>query len=38
MVHSHALAPSDEELLGVVYDEELLPEEKREHLDQCGDC
>src|ERR1700687_5479076 len=38
MVHSHELAPSDEELLGVVYDEELLPEKKREHLDQCGDC
>src|ERR1700730_17567791 len=38
MDRSHALAPSDEELLGVVYDEEMLPDEKREHFEQCGVC
>ena len=34
----HALAPSDEELLGVAYDEEALSDEKREHLAQCTVC
>lgn len=34
----HALAPSDEELLSMAYDEGELPEEKREHLDQCEAC
>ncbi|HEY6541599.1 MAG TPA: hypothetical protein VIZ18_11700, partial [Ktedonobacteraceae bacterium] len=38
MDRSHTLAPSDEELLGVAYDEEVLPDEKREHLDQCNAC
>lgn len=38
MDRSHTLAPSDEELLGVAYDEEALPDEKREHLDQCEAC
>jgi hypothetical protein len=34
----HTLAPSDEELLSLAYDEEVLPEEKREHLEQCEIC
>lgn len=38
MDHSHTLAPTNEELLGVAYDEEVLPDEKREHLEQCEDC
>src|SRR5579863_6626954 len=38
MDRSHTLAPSDEELLGVAYEEEALPDAKREHLDQCEDC
>ena len=38
MDRSHTLAPSDEELLGVAYDEEMLPDEKREHLEQCEAC
>jgi hypothetical protein len=38
MDRSHTLAPSDEELLGVAYDEETLPDEKREHLEQCEVC
>ena len=38
MDRSHTLAPSDEELLGVAYDEELLPDEKREHLEHCEAC
>jgi hypothetical protein len=38
MDRSHTLAPSDEELLGVVYDEEILPDEKREHIEQCEVC
>ncbi len=38
MDRSHTLAPSDEELLGVAYDEEILPDEKREHLEHCEAC
>lgn len=34
----HTLAPTDEELLSLAYDEGALPEEKREHLDQCEIC
>ncbi len=34
----HTLAPSDEELLSVAYDEGILPEEKRVHLEQCELC
>ena len=38
MNHSHTLAPTNEELLGVAYDEEILSPEKIEHLEQCEDC
>ena len=38
MDHSHTLAPTNEELLGVAYDEEILPAEKIEHLEQCEAC
>lgn len=38
MDSSHTLAPSDEELLSLAYDEGALPEEKKEHLDQCPTC
>ncbi len=38
MDHAHTLAPTNEELLGVAYDEEMLPVAKREHLEQCEDC
>lgn len=38
MDHSHTLAPTNEELLGVAYDEEILSAEKIEHLEQCEDC
>lgn len=34
----HTLAPSNEELLSLAYDEGALPEEKREHLEQCEVC
>jgi hypothetical protein len=34
----HALAPSNEDLISLVYDEGLLPEEEREHLAQCPIC
>ncbi len=34
----HILAPSNEELLSLAYDEEVLPEEKREHLERCEIC
>lgn len=34
----HTLAPSDEELLSLAYDEGALPEAKKEHLEQCDLC
>lgn len=34
----HALAPSNEDLMSLAYDEGTLPEEEREHLDQCPIC
>jgi len=34
----HALAPSNEDLISLVYDEGTLPEEEREHLAQCPIC
>jgi anti-sigma factor RsiW len=38
MDSSHTLAPSDEELLSMAYDEGALPEEKKEHFEQCDLC
>jgi hypothetical protein len=34
----HALAPSDEELLSIAYNEATLPEKEREHLEHCSIC
>src|SRR3989440_9909319 len=34
----HALAPSNEELMSVAYNEGTLPEEERKHLEQCPIC
>ncbi len=34
----HSLAPSDEELLGYVLDQEPLPARAREHVEQCSSC
>ena len=34
----HALAPSNEELMSVAYNEGTLPEEERKHLEQCPLC
>src|SRR5947209_13044650 len=34
----HLMAPHDEELLGFALDEEMLPEEKQAHLEQCEIC
>lgn len=36
--HLHALAPSNEELMGLAYDEDTLPEEEQEHLEHCPIC
>jgi hypothetical protein len=38
MNHPDTLVPSDEELWGVVYDEELLSAEKQAHLAHCEAC
>jgi hypothetical protein len=36
--HLHSLALSNEELLSVAYNEGTLPEEEKEHLEQCPIC
>jgi hypothetical protein len=38
MEHLDALAPTDEELMSLVYDEGTLPQEEREHLEHCPIC
>lgn len=36
--HLHTLAPSNEELMSLAYDEDTLPEEEQEHLEHCPTC
>src|SRR5207248_2029963 len=38
MERLHELAPTNEELMSLVYNEGTLPEEEREHLEQCPIC
>ena len=38
MDRPHALAPSNEELMSVAYNEGTLPAEERAHLEQCSIC
>ncbi len=36
--HLHTLAPSNEHLMSLAYDEDILPEEEQEHLEHCSIC